>query len=181
MVYHIVDSEVVKAMINKESYGFSTFAANRIGEIQQSTQPNERYWIKGSLNIADWLTRGKSPADINEGSIWQQGPQFLTNPVNEWPITRQNDVSSIPEQTKNLYLAAAEGRSTETLADRIDINRLSNINLLQNTTAWVLRLYHNFKANNNSKLNESFITIQERQSALLFWIKEAQRDIDIES
>ena len=98
MVYHIVDSKIVKAMINKESYGFSTFAANRIGEIQQSTQPNEWYWIKGSLNIADWITRGKSPADINEGSIWQQGPQFLTNPVNEWPITRQTDVSSIPEQ-----------------------------------------------------------------------------------
>ena len=69
----------------------------------------------------------------------------------------------------------------ETLADRIDINRFSNINLLHNTTAWVLRLYLNFKANNNSKLNESFIIIQERQSALLFWIKEAQRDIDIES
>ena len=83
MVYHIVDSKIVKAMINKESYGFSTFAANRIGEIQQSTQPNEWYWIKSSLNIADWLTSGKSPADINEGNIWQQGPQFLTNPVNE--------------------------------------------------------------------------------------------------
>ena len=66
IVYHIVDSEIVKAMINKESYGFSTFAANRIGEIQQSTQSNKWYWVKGSLNIADWLTRGKSPTDINE-------------------------------------------------------------------------------------------------------------------
>ena len=37
-VYHIVDSEIVKAMINKESYGFSTFAANRIGEIRQLTE-----------------------------------------------------------------------------------------------------------------------------------------------
>jgi len=33
-VYHIVDSEIVRAMINKESYGFNTFAVNRIGEIQ---------------------------------------------------------------------------------------------------------------------------------------------------
>ena len=41
MVYHIADSEIVKAMINKESYGFSTFAANSIGDIQQSMQPNE--------------------------------------------------------------------------------------------------------------------------------------------
>ena len=37
-VYHIVDSEIVKAMISKESYGFNTFAANRIGEIQSKTE-----------------------------------------------------------------------------------------------------------------------------------------------
>ena len=32
---HIIDSEIVQAMICKESYGFNTFAANRIGEIQE--------------------------------------------------------------------------------------------------------------------------------------------------
>ena len=42
-VYHMVDSEVVKAMIEKESYGFNTFIANRVGEIQQTTSPKE--WI----------------------------------------------------------------------------------------------------------------------------------------
>ena len=30
-VHHIVDSEIVKAMVMKESYGFNTFPANRIG------------------------------------------------------------------------------------------------------------------------------------------------------
>ena len=33
-VHHIVDSEIVKAVVMIESYGFNTFAANRIGEIQ---------------------------------------------------------------------------------------------------------------------------------------------------
>ena len=37
-VYHIVDSEIVTAMISKESYGFNTFSANCIGEIQQKTR-----------------------------------------------------------------------------------------------------------------------------------------------
>ena len=36
-IFHIVDSEIVKAMISKSSYGFNTFAANRIGEIQEGT------------------------------------------------------------------------------------------------------------------------------------------------
>ena len=34
-VVDIVDSEIVETMKNKESCAFSTFAANRIGEIQQ--------------------------------------------------------------------------------------------------------------------------------------------------
>ena len=53
-VYHIVDSEMVKAMISKEIYGFNTFAANRIGEIQQKTDPQELFWTASDLNIADW-------------------------------------------------------------------------------------------------------------------------------
>ena len=35
MVFHLVDSEIVKAMIGRASYGLNTFAANRIGEIYQ--------------------------------------------------------------------------------------------------------------------------------------------------
>ena len=52
-VYHIVDSEIVKVMISKESYGFNTFAANRIGEIQQKTNPSEWFGIQSFGYIAD--------------------------------------------------------------------------------------------------------------------------------
>lgn len=43
--YHIVDSQIVRAMIQKETYGFNTFAATRIGEIQEGTIPADWYWI----------------------------------------------------------------------------------------------------------------------------------------
>ena len=35
--YHIVDSQIVHAMMQKHSYGFNTFAATRIGKIQEGT------------------------------------------------------------------------------------------------------------------------------------------------
>ena len=38
---HVIDSQVVKAMISKESYGFNTFVATRVGEIQTSTKSCE--------------------------------------------------------------------------------------------------------------------------------------------
>ena len=48
-VYHVVDSEIVKAMINKESYGFNTFAANRPGEIHRNTTKENWYWGEKGL------------------------------------------------------------------------------------------------------------------------------------
>ena len=44
--YHIVDSQIVHGMIQKESYGFNTFAATRVGEIQQNTSPKEWFWME---------------------------------------------------------------------------------------------------------------------------------------
>ena len=34
--YHIVDSQIVHAMIQRDSYGFNTFAATRIGEFKKA-------------------------------------------------------------------------------------------------------------------------------------------------
>ena len=81
--YHIVDSEIVKVMISKESYGFNTFAANCIGEIQQMTNPSEWFWVQGILNIPDRITRGKFSIDLSSQSIWQKGPEFLYHPEEE--------------------------------------------------------------------------------------------------
>ena len=78
--FHIVDSQIVHAMVRKESYGFKTFAATRIGEVQDDTNPQNRYWITSGQNIADWLTRGKRPDEIYYNGPWQKGPDFLKLP-----------------------------------------------------------------------------------------------------
>ena len=41
--YFILDSQIVRAMVQKESYGFNTFVAVRIGEIQEKTDPRNWY------------------------------------------------------------------------------------------------------------------------------------------
>ncbi|XP_033116820.1 uncharacterized protein LOC117116838 [Anneissia japonica] len=48
-VFYIVDSMIVRAMIQKQSYGFKTFAATRIGEIQRHTDPQDWFWIAGKI------------------------------------------------------------------------------------------------------------------------------------
>ena len=63
-------------MIQKESYGFNTFAATRIGEIQKTTNPTEWFWISGEHNIADILTE-----TLGIDSTWQNSPDFMSYPL----------------------------------------------------------------------------------------------------
>ena len=93
-IYHFLDSMTVLGAINKDSYGFSTFYANRIGEIRSNTEPENWLWIPPAQNPSDSITRGASPIDLNQDSLWQKGPEWLYLPESEWPISREiNDKS----------------------------------------------------------------------------------------
>lgn len=77
-------SQTVLGAIQCDSYGYQTFFANRIVEIQKTGVIGDWWWIPGSLNIADIITRGASPKDLDKDSMWQNGTEFLKS-VNEWP------------------------------------------------------------------------------------------------
>ena len=109
--YHRVDSQTILGAIQSESYGYQTFFANRVGEIQSSTDKQDWWWIPGQTNIADILTRGFSPDDLTEESEWQSGPQFLQLPESEWPKKSAKDVApqardKITKIQKKTFVAA---------------------------------------------------------------------------
>lgn len=174
--YHIVDSQIVHCMTQKNSYGFNTFAATRIGEIQEGTNVEDWYWCESEHDIADWLTRGKKPSDIDHSSSWQEGPSSLQYPESEWPITRSYSEPQIPKQilkVANIVNASVE----DSLAARIDIEKFSEYNRLLRVTARVLKLYERnprltFK-NSTQDLNSKDI-----ERAEIFWIREAQKTMD---
>ena len=160
-------------MVNKDSYGYNTLTANRIGEIHQATRSDEWYWIQGKLKIADWITRGKSPHELNADSIWQKGPAFMQLPEEEWPIHTATNIERVPEQKKVNFSGAVSTTLVETLASRIDVNRFSKFYILINNTAPILKLYRKFKVIHNSTSME--ITPNDVEKAKIFWIKDAQQ------
>ena len=179
---HIIDSEIVQAMIRKESYGFNTFAANRIGEIQELTSAEEWMWIAGKpwLNIADITTRGASPLDLAEDSMWQQGPAFLALPEEEWPVKRNpRPDMTLPERKRKFVGATTITTPTETLASRFDISRFSKWKLLIHTTARILKLYERFKTAENDQEFEPEISAEDLETAKYMWIKEAQQGLKL--
>lgn len=78
--------------IQRDSYGYQTFFANRVGEIQKAGSLEDWWWIPGDLNITDIITRGAAPEDPQEDSVWQNGPGFLRQPAEEWPKKSAKEV-----------------------------------------------------------------------------------------
>ena len=93
MVFHLIDSMIVQAQIQKESYRFKPFVATRLSEIQEKTNPSEWFCIPSSQNPADLTTRITNPDDLSEDSIWQTGPKFLKQPFELWPIRKDQNTN----------------------------------------------------------------------------------------
>ena len=170
-----VDSEIVRAIIQKESCGFNTFVAVRVGEIEDHTNPQNWYWIDGKLNIAGWITRVKNPDDLGPGSTWQNGPEFLKLPEEEWPIKQDCTFESLPEEANKVFTLCVE----DSLTNHINIDRFSSYTRLIRVTARVIAMYRR-----NPKLSFKNATEVPDQSMLkaakLLWTYEAQHSIRLQ-
>ena len=80
-------------MISKESYGFNTYAANRIGEIQEGTKSDEPHWAEVAAQLPTYAVtddQSMTPTDTTEKK--EEGPkQDLTVSVMELPPTADTE------------------------------------------------------------------------------------------
>ena len=149
----------------------------RVAEIQEGTEKNNWYWIDSKHNIADWLTRGRRPNEIDFNGNWQKGPDFLKLPESKWPVTQTpTTVRQLPDTIKVLASINVANVEEDTLAGRININKYSNFEKLLRVTARVLAMYKKtpqatFK-NITKELIPADITNAER-----FWILQAQKSM----
>ena len=61
---------------------FRPFVANRIGEIQISTEPAQWQHVSTDENPADLCSRGMSPVELADSRLWWNGPECLLNTKN---------------------------------------------------------------------------------------------------
>jgi hypothetical protein len=173
--YFIIDSEIVRAQIQRESYGFNTFTGVRIGEIQELTQKGDWYWVESAKNIADIISRGAVPSTMGPESEWQKGPSFLEKNADDWPVKQTYSGSELPDQvasqspTPNVMLTQVtdEARITEV----IDIQRYSSYYKLLRVTA---RVASAFKTSASLRNVLKVPNRDEVKEAELMWIREEQ-------
>ena len=165
--YFLVDSEIVRAMI----HGFNTFAGTRIGEIQEGTRVDEWYWIEGKQNVADFLTRGKVPDEIGKGTKWQNGPAFLYEEEELWPIKQSCKYTQLPEQSHPILTIKI--KTVNALESVFNINRHSSYDMLMKLTAMVLKMFR-YQTTPSFKYARLPLTRVEIEEAELCWIQEIQ-------
>ena len=79
------DSTSVLWWVKGYSRQFKPFIANRIGEIQTSTNPNTWRYIPTKENPADYLTQSTTQIELSQLKIWWEGPIFLSEDKSNWP------------------------------------------------------------------------------------------------
>ena len=79
------DSRNVLWWIRGHSRNFKPFVANRVGEMQTSTNPEQWRHVPNTLNPADILSRGMKTADLLECDRRWTGPDFLKQSEAVWP------------------------------------------------------------------------------------------------
>ena len=70
------DSMNVLCWVRGRGHQFCLFVANHIGEIQNSTDPEQWQYISTKENLADLCSRGSSAQELAQNELRWNGPSF---------------------------------------------------------------------------------------------------------
>ena len=71
--------------MENENRRFQTFVANRIAIIRDRSDPVQWRFVDGTLNPADFASRGLTAVKFLKSNSWINGPDFLWKPRSSWP------------------------------------------------------------------------------------------------
>ena len=63
--------------IRRHNKNVKPFVANRIGEIQDNTNPEQWRYVPTKQNYSDVASRGCSVDELVQDEMWRTGPDFL--------------------------------------------------------------------------------------------------------
>ena len=171
-VVQLVDSLTVLQQIHSTSTRFKVYEGVRLGEIQSATSGDLKSWawIAGSDNIADWVTRPKTPADIGPDSQWFNGPEFMKRPIEEWEIKVNPTKPTELLPGENVHIAAYATTAAYSSPTEASLIRNSNIHVVYGAYA---RIIAGFR---QKSLKKPLVTPEYLKEAKDYLIKEAQSD-----
>lgn len=92
------DSMTVLQWLRSDARSFKPFVAHRLGEILENSYVNDWHWVPTNLNVADDATRMR-PISLTVSHRWFQGPSFLLESPENWPMEPAN-IPPVREELK---------------------------------------------------------------------------------
>ncbi|UYV80054.1 hypothetical protein LAZ67_18001536 [Cordylochernes scorpioides] len=90
-VFLWTDSKIVLSWIKSESRHWKPFVGNKIAELQRLTLHSSWHYVISKDNPADCASRGITPSELVDHSLWWRGPNWLSDVNFEDPIQTQYD------------------------------------------------------------------------------------------
>ena len=167
-VVFLSDSIITLCWIRGRSRQYKPFVANRVAEIQGSTDPSDWRHVPGEFNIADKVSRGVGVEDLS--GEWKSGPEFLRLPEEQWPRSIPTADPSEVEKEKRKEKTVLLVKPAEVA---INATKFSSWRKLVRVTAYVLRFITNVKA--GCCVVDGPLSVHELKNAERYWIVEAQK------
>ncbi|XP_075167783.1 uncharacterized protein LOC142239930 [Haematobia irritans] len=132
------DSTIVLSWLGKPPHYWSTFVANRVSKITQVIGPSNWYHVRSEFNPADMASRGLSPQELRDNSMWWQGPQWLSGPQRNWPKTDNNPTEAVEIERKGIKVNFSYFKDFNDILDRF-----SSLPKAIRVVAYIYRFFYN--------------------------------------
>lgn len=173
-VHFWTDSSIVLAWLNRLPNTSKVYVANRVTTILSHSNANQWKYIRTDLNPADCASRGISAEQLAQHNLWWKGPSFLQSSIDQWPNinfapTEEEQLEILNETRTHIVLVNTQMVSSSMkINDILLVDRYSSLSRLKRVSAYVIR------ACNKGKPSHRYLTEDERDNALTYWIKHEQ-------
>lgn len=135
------DSTTVLKYISNETKRFHTFVANRVSVIREATCVEQWRYVSSKENPADEASRGMKAEDFLGHSRWINGPQFLFETEDKWPLldAKHDPICSDDPEIKKEVMVNAVVQENENPTSYL-ISYFSSWEKLRKSVAWFLKV-----------------------------------------
>ena len=181
--YFWVDSTAVLHWINNPDLQLKTFVGRRVDKVFEGIDLFENTilsYVSTDDNPADVGSRGVRPSNKERIKLWQEGPAWLKNRRETWPISdgssqKQPSLKDLEIKKINAVKVTACPQIQEVKPLQHLFEKYSSLEKLKTSASWLLRLRHALHTKSKQCLDpKSPLTAAETDQALLQLARAAQ-------
>ncbi|XP_046431027.1 uncharacterized protein LOC124184894 [Neodiprion fabricii] len=165
------DSTVALAYISGDPSRWTEYVRNRVNEIREIDQ-SQWHHVSDKENPADCALRGISPRQLQEDSLWWNGPVWLSQHISSWPSLHPPVHPEVALELRKLHAHIVNTDDRIIIWDLVQ--RYSSLTKLLHVSAWCFRASRKFLQRQAAPSRENPLTPAELEHSRLFWVKATQ-------